>query len=206
MKKLLFILAVICTITVSAISIPKIPKEYKELLKEKGSLYPLKSPKVTADFYFDLSDCKISTEAGSITDLYGPDGIGSENTDQIISDITAGEEHFFAWFNQEYGKKYCKLIPEETEAPYKIEAKHIIISRLEMKALGQKILHYNVGCKLYVVEKENSDTIAIIPTLMGNYSFKGFNTPDTKHMTEAAFQVLADNLAKKIKKAKAPKN
>lgn len=201
MKKLLFILAVICTITVSAISIPK---EYEELLN-KGSLYPLKSPKVTADFYFDLSECKISTEVGSMTDLYGSDGIGSENTDQIISDIKAGEEHFFAWFNQKYGKKYCKLIPEGTESPYKIVAKITLHSRHEMNIMGKNMLNYSVGGQLCVIDRANSDTIALVTPFMGLYRENGFKSPDTKHMTKAAFEVLADNLAEKIKKSKAPK-
>lgn len=171
------------------------------LEKEKGSFFPLKSPTVEADVYFDYTDCLVNKK----TSLYGPDAAGDGLAEQIISELKGGEDRFFKWFNQEYGNTYCKLNPEGNNAPYKIEIKAKFIQRNETTILGSKSRLIMMGCNAFVIDKATSDTIAIGKfVVMGNKT-KATNDPEFDFLTEVMYEDLANDLAKKIKKAKTPK-
>lgn len=197
-KKFSFLMAIISLMVLGVTTCSSSPYE---LEKDSGSFYPLKTPTIEADVYFDYSDCIVNRK----TSLYGPDAAGDGLAEQIISELKGGEVHFIKWFNQEYGNKYCKLNPEGNNAPYKIEIKAKFIQRNETTVLGSKSRIITMGCNAFVIDKATSDTIAIGKfVVMGNKT-KATNDPDFDFLTEVMYEDLANDLAKKIKKAKAPK-
>lgn len=197
-KKFSFLMAFISLMLLGVVTCSSSPYE---LEKDSGSFYPLKTPTIEADVYFDYSDCIVNRK----TSLYGPDAAGDGLAEQIISELKGGEVHFIKWFNQEYGNKYCKLNPEGNNAPYKIEIKAKFIQRNETTVLGSKSRIITMGCNAFVIDKATSDTIAIGKfVVMGNKT-KATNDPEFDFLTEVMYEDLASDLAKKIKKAKAPK-
>ncbi len=172
-----------------------------KLEKDSGSFLPLKSPTVEADVFFDYTNCIVNKK----TSLYGPDAAGDGLAEQIISELKGGEDHFFKWFNQEYGDKYSKLNPEGNNAPYKIEIKAKYIDRNETTVLGSKSRLIMMGCNAFVIDKATSDTIAIGKFVVIGNQTKATNDPEFDYLTELMYEKLANDLAKKIKKAKASK-
>lgn len=180
-------------------------KTWEKALKapEEGSLFALKNPNVTADIVFDYTNCMINRK----TFLLGVDSAGDEMTATLLSNMGKGEDHFVTWYNQEYSNKGCSLIYNGSDSPYRVEICLYDYWLIETKfIMTQRSLMLRGWINVY-----KNDDGTMIAKKKFNINIQERGNPKSKNYSDVpahlivGYEVLADELAKKIKKSKKPK-
>ncbi len=178
------------------------PRKSFGMKVEEGSLLPLKSVEVTADVYFDYTDCIVNEK----TTLDGADTAGDEIIADINNNLKSAEGAFFNTFKENLSDKHCQLIPEGNESPYRIEVKVYQLRLWEETIMFSKSRLTMMHGLIFVYDNKTSEKIATCKfATQGNVTRGLRNDPEFDYLTTLMYGNLAIDFAKQIKKAKAPK-
>lgn len=172
-----------------------------------GSLYELKDSQQTVKVEFDWSECTMLGESSE----NDKNSERSEDTDLLKTHIDQFESKFIVYYNANHTKKTGVTFDESAENADKILK--IIPTSLalnKMKVLGSTTSMVIVG-GVVILQNTDDERIATLnwlymATTKGVFAKGNGSESAINKLYRIDAEQLANDLAKQIKKAKAPKN